>query len=222
MSCMVSHNPSSWSSLLSWVEYAHNSLTTSSTGLLPFEIALGYQPPLFPETELELAVPSVWHHLRRYQRVWIQARRALLTTKARLRWYANRHRSPAPVYQPGQKVWLSTRGIPLRVPSRKLAPHFIGPYEVEAVISPVAVWLWLPLSWRIHPTFHISRIKPVLTSPLCPPSGPLRLPGLSVATRPTRSSGLSASAGGSGGSSSWSTGRVTALRTAPASPGRLF
>lgn len=85
---------------------------------------------------------------------------------------ADRHRSVAPAYQPGQRVWLCAKDIPLRSLSRKLAPRYIGPYEIAAVISPSAVRLRLPASWRIHPMFHVSQVKPVRSSPLCPPSVP--------------------------------------------------
>lgn len=61
--CVTARNPSSWSLHLPWVEYAHNALTSSATGLSPFEASLGYQPPLFPEEERDLAVTSVQHHL---------------------------------------------------------------------------------------------------------------------------------------------------------------
>ncbi len=56
--CVVSQNQSSWSQQLSWVEYAHNSLPVSGTGLSPFECSLGYQPPIFSSLESEDAVPS--------------------------------------------------------------------------------------------------------------------------------------------------------------------
>ena len=45
--------------LLAWVEYAHNSLVSSASGVSPFMATLGYQPPLFDHQEREVAVPSV-------------------------------------------------------------------------------------------------------------------------------------------------------------------
>ena len=35
--CLASRNPSSWSKHLLWVEYAHNTLPSSATGLSPFQ-----------------------------------------------------------------------------------------------------------------------------------------------------------------------------------------
>ncbi len=185
--CLVTQNPTSWCQQLSWVEYAHNSLQVSSTGLSPFECSLGYQPPLFPSMESEVAVPSAHAFVQRCHRTWTRARETLLRVGACTKAKADRHRSKPPVYVVGQKVWLSTQNIPLRSVCNKLAPKFIGPFPVTKIISPVTVRLKLPPAYRrIHPAFHVSKIKPVFRSPLNPPT-PVPPPPRLVDGEPTYS-----------------------------------
>ncbi|KAI4797502.1 hypothetical protein KUCAC02_025044 [Chaenocephalus aceratus] len=170
--CLVSQNPSSWSEHLTWVEYAHNILPTSATGLSPFHCVYGYQPPLFPATEREVTVPSAHALVRRCRCVWAAARKILCRNSQLVKRAADRKRRPAPVYQPGQKVWLSTRDLPLHVLSRKLAPRFVGPFPVTKVINPVSVRLRLPRSMKVHPTFHVGKLKPLKESAMVPTAKP--------------------------------------------------
>lgn len=171
--CLTSSSSTDWSLYLPWVEYAHNSHLSSATGLSPFEASLGYQPPLFPaEEEKEIAVNSVRHHIRCCKTFWDRATSALNRTAELNRRWADRKRRPAPTLVAGQKVWLSTKDILLKSVSRKLSPRYIGPYEIERLVGSSAVRLRLPPSFRLHPTFHVSQVKPVHSSPLWPPAEP--------------------------------------------------
>ena len=170
--CLAIRNPASWSDQLVWVEFAHITLTCSSTGLSPFQCAHGYLPPLFPDTEKESSCPSAQALIRRCRRTWDQARTSLTKSADRHAAAANKHRTPAPVYQTGHKVWLSNRNLSLKLESRKLAPRFVGPFPITRVINPEAVRRRLPGSMRIHPTFHASRVNPVQESTLAPPIPP--------------------------------------------------
>lgn len=104
------------------------------------------------------------HHLSPAERNYDigKPEEALVRASRRTKAVGDRHQTPAPRYVCGQKVWLSTKDLPLRVASRKLAPRFIGPYQITKVLSPVAVRLKLPPTLgRVHPVFHVSRVKPV-------------------------------------------------------------
>lgn len=77
-------------------------------------------------------------------------------------------RTPTPSYQSDQRVWLSTENLLLRVRSPKLAHCFVGPFQVSEVINPVAMRLKLLRSMRVHPTFHVSQLKPPWSRPTTP------------------------------------------------------
>lgn len=66
---ITTQNPSSYSTHMSLIEYADNSSVSSAAHQSSLEAPLGYQPPLFPTTEAELAVPSVKHHLQQSQQI---------------------------------------------------------------------------------------------------------------------------------------------------------
>ncbi|KAK3506549.1 hypothetical protein QTP70_009030 [Hemibagrus guttatus] len=85
----------------------------------------GYQPPMFPWSGEPSLVPAVDDWIRRSERdsTHVRLQRAVRSQEIQ----ANRRRCPHPPYQPGQRVWLSTRDLKLRLPSRKLSPRLASP-----------------------------------------------------------------------------------------------
>ncbi|KAK3549142.1 hypothetical protein QTP70_033347 [Hemibagrus guttatus] len=105
-------------------------------------------------------VPAVDYWFRESERVWDSTHHQLQRALCRRRRTADLRRAEAPVYQTGQKVWLSTRDIRLHQPCRKLGPRFIGPFIILKQINLVTYKLQLPPEYCIHPTFHVSLLKP--------------------------------------------------------------
>uniref|UniRef100_A0AAQ4QFT7 Chromo domain-containing protein n=1 Tax=Gasterosteus aculeatus aculeatus TaxID=481459 RepID=A0AAQ4QFT7_GASAC len=127
-------------------------------------------PPLFQIQEAAVAVPSVDDHLRRIQEVWDSARAAITRSGEINKKMADRHRVPAPAYRVGQQVWLSAKDLPLATEGRKMNPRYVGPYPIEQIVNPSAVRLTLPAALKVHPTFHVSLLKPVGESEFSPPA----------------------------------------------------
>lgn len=90
-----------WSTHLAWFEYAHNSLTISS-GMS--QAALGYQPPSLPAHKGDIVMPSIQVHLHKWCKLRREALVSLLHCADCKHHMTECHRTPAPDYQPGQKV----------------------------------------------------------------------------------------------------------------------
>ncbi|KAI2650825.1 Transposon Ty3-I Gag-Pol polyprotein [Labeo rohita] len=56
--CFASEHQRSWASYLIWAELSNNLHTSTATGLSPFEVCYGFQPPIFEHQEPEVEVPS--------------------------------------------------------------------------------------------------------------------------------------------------------------------
>lgn len=106
--CVATFNPSTWSQHLPWVEYAHNTLTCSMTGLFPFKASLSCQPPLLSLQEQESTVPSNKEFFQRARETWKATMLALECAQDTSRRSANCHRQHTPSYQLGQFL-LATR-----------------------------------------------------------------------------------------------------------------
>ncbi|KAL0151330.1 hypothetical protein M9458_053324 [Cirrhinus mrigala] len=128
-----------------------------------------YQPSLFPWSGEASEVPAVDPWFQESERVWDSAHVHLQRAVRRHTENANVRRLPTPTYHPGDKVWLSTRDIHLRLLCKKLSPRYIGPYNIHSQISYLTQLLNLHPQYRISSSFHVSLLKPYI-DPVLPPS----------------------------------------------------
>ena len=157
-----------WDLQLPLVEFAHNNAKNRSTGASPFMICYGKHPrtPMeLPESvqprDLALAGhSSVLEYLRERERTVASVQEAMHAANQRA--IAQEDSGKAPLtFEVGDQVSLKTKHLQLNtLPSKKLFPKWIGPMRVHKVINPSAYMLELPSTWRIHPVFHVSLLKP--------------------------------------------------------------
>jgi transposase InsO family protein len=158
-SLLVGKMEEEWEDFLPVVELAINSTPNASTGKTPFELVYGRDPhlPLAPDVDTE--VPRANQLLESLKEVWEAARRNLQHAQQLQRRQANKRRSPGE-FAEGDEVMLSTKNLRLPGTTAKLIPRWIGPFVVVKKLSPLTYTLKLPDSMKIHPTFHISLLKP--------------------------------------------------------------
>jgi len=92
----------------------------------------------------------------------------LKAAQSRLKSYANKRRKPLQ-FKVGDHVYLRvspTKGVQRFGLKGKLAPRYIGPFEILEICGPVAYRLRLP-SWlaTVHDVFHISQLKKCVRVP---------------------------------------------------------
>jgi len=78
------------------------------------------------------------------QSVHDKSRKGLEAAQERMRRYTDPDRKEPPAYQVGDLVMLSRRNIKTRRSSKKLDHKNHGPFQIEKIVSPLAVRLTLP------------------------------------------------------------------------------
>ena len=164
----VSERQDDWHGLLPLAEFAYNNHIHSSTQHTPFLLDTGRHPRMgFEPHEPPSRLEAVNEFTQRMKDTLEEAKAALTKAKDDMARYYNQRRTPAPVYSPGDKVYLDASDIQTTRPSKKFAHRRLGPYEVERRIGLNAYRLRLPVSLqRLHPVFNVIKLTPALDDPI--------------------------------------------------------
>jgi len=164
----VNLRQSDWADHLIHVETAMNNSVNATTGKTPTELVYGTPVRLFPSpsdlAKPNLDVPAVSDYIQRIQDNISLARDRHAEAKTRQTTYANRERRQEPEYKVGDKVYLETKDLRLRIKqkgrSAKFYPRYVGPFELSHVQPETSNYtLILPPEFRIHPKVHARRLK---------------------------------------------------------------
>lgn len=172
----VNNKHDDWDLHLTAAEFAYNDAMQASTKHTPFYLNYGQHPAtpavLLRKTEASpnQATDDFLETIRTSMR---EAKSALAAAQQRQKASEDRHRRDVE-FEVGQLVRLSTAHLNLRGagPAHKLRDKFIGPFPIVAKINPVAYRLELPATMQIHPVFHISLLRPHVTSDTFPDRDP--------------------------------------------------
>ena len=82
-------------------------------------------------------------------------------------WYYNQSRSPAPMFKPGDQVYLDVSDIKTTCLSPKLSHRRLEPFKVECQVGPLAYHLKLSYGMRqLHLVFNIVKLSAALEDPI--------------------------------------------------------
>ena len=149
-----------WVDVLPMAEHAYNNSVTSGTGMTPVYTNYGRHPESQNPQRMEVMNPASHAYAHWIPGAQDRGRKAPKAARKRMMKYADTRRTPPLAYKVGDAVMLSTAHLKLKRPSRKLDHKFIGPFQIQQLISPTAVRLTLPHQWKTHPTFHVAEVEP--------------------------------------------------------------
>jgi len=145
-------------------EFAYNTSVTVGNGMTPFFANYSFHPATIDPPTGEPLNPASTIYAHWMQAIQEESRQGLEAAQERMRRYADPARKILPAYQVGDLVMLNGRNIKTRRPTKKLDHKNHGPFQIEKIVSPLAVRLTLPRKWKIHNVFHVSLLEPYRTS----------------------------------------------------------
>ncbi|GKA35630.1 putative reverse transcriptase domain-containing protein, partial [Tanacetum coccineum] len=159
----------SWDTHLPLIEFSYNNSYHTSIKCAPFEALYGRKcrsPVIWTEVgESQLIGPEI---VQETTEKIVQIRERLKTARSRPKIYADKRCKPLE-FQVGDQVLLKVspwKGVVRFGKKGKLAPRYVGPFEIVERVGPVAYRLKLPQELScVHDTFHVSNLKKCLAEP---------------------------------------------------------
>jgi hypothetical protein len=152
-----------WEELLLVAEFSMNNAWNTSIQNTPFMLNYGQNPDTPIIASLRSCIPAINQFVGWWSEQLSRAKECIRVAQQRQKQYADRHRRAAHVLKPGDEVLLSIKQLRLKGGFKaKLAPRYVGPFEVLTNIGPnnLSYRIALPPHLkRMLNVFHISALK---------------------------------------------------------------
>jgi len=136
-----------------------NNKTHTATKVSPFMANYGRELKIEGDIRKKGKIESAMEFVERMKKVHEKAGAALRKTQEEMKRYVDRSRKETEEWKKGDRVMLSTKDLVFKErPTWKLTERYVGPYEIEEVVSSNAVKLQLLSSMRIHLVVNVSRM----------------------------------------------------------------
>jgi len=113
------------------------------------------------------SLKTVNEFTKRMESATKEAKSAICKVQEDMMRYYNQRRSLAPVFKPGDWVYLDASNIKTTHLSPKLSYRRLGPFEIERQVGPLAYQLKLPHRLRqLYPVFNVVKLSAAPDDPI--------------------------------------------------------
>jgi hypothetical protein len=141
-------------------QIAYNNKLSESTGQTPFYANHGRHPNLFtrtfPSIKAEAATATAEELKKTHEFLRVSLEKAQRQSIS----HVNKKRKTMPQLKKGDKVYLLTKNLRSKRPSKGLNNVKVRPFLILNQKGPVTYTLNLPPDAKVHPRFHVSLLEP--------------------------------------------------------------
>jgi len=134
----VNKKQDDWYDLLPIAEFQHNNHVHSMTQQPLFLLDMGRIPRMsFKPRQNPSSLETVNEFTKQMESATEEAKSVIYKAQEDMMRYYNQRRSPAPIFKPGDWVYLDALDIKMTHPSLKLSHCRLGPFEIECQVGPI-------------------------------------------------------------------------------------
>jgi len=132
----IDHRQKDWPEWLALAEFAVNNKIHSMTKMSLFMVNYGRELRMGGDIRKKRKVEKATEFVEKLKKVQEEAEAVLRKAQEEMKRYADRKRKEMEEWKKGDRVMLSTKDLVFKErPVRKLVERYVGPYEIENVVS---------------------------------------------------------------------------------------